>query len=245
MSSGTTNHLLKVHNYESTDFRWHSLRSLAIKYVAGKSILDAGCGTAHMTMELLHQGYDVTAIDNSPELIECAQEIISSNNYTADLQVLDLVNAKVLGKDRFDTILCLDVLEHIPDDVLAIKNLCYVLKNNGRLIIAVPALGSLYGLRDKNIGHYRRYDNKQLTNTLIACGLDIEKLRYWNFLGLLPTLFYEKLLHRKIYEGMRYSRISFFSNLLNSLLDRWFCCIENNVSFPVGMTLIAVCRKKQ
>ena len=243
MTSDLVDHLAKVHEYGKTDFRWHNLRKLVKKYVVGKSILDAGCGTGHTTLELLNDGYEVTAIDLSQGLVDFTKRIIKENNYTGDVYVLNLTNAKVLGENKFDTILCLDVLEHIRDDKLAIKNLYYILKKNGHLIVSVPALRFLYGIRDKKIGHYRRYGRDELIEKLRASGFDIVDIRYWNFLGVLPFLFSEKILHKKLYEGMRYSRKSFFSRLLNNLLDRWFYRIENNVRVPIGLSLIAICRK--
>ena len=149
MASDLVNHLAKVHEYGKTDFRWHNLRKLVKKQVVGKSILDAGCGTSHTTLELLNDGYEVTAVDLSQELVDFTKRIIKENNYTGDVYVLDLTKAKVLGENKFDTVLCLEVLEHISDDELAIKNLYYILKKNGHLIASVPALRFLYGIRDK------------------------------------------------------------------------------------------------
>jgi len=242
MLSDLFGHLARVHKYGKTDFRWRNLRRLAKKYVVGKSILDAGCGTGHVTFELLDDGYDVTAIDSSPELVDFVQKMIEVVSYKADLRVLDLTNAEVLGKNRFDTTLCLDVLEHIADDRLAMKNLYYVSKKNGVLIVSVPALSFLHGIRDREIGHYRRYDKGHLINELRLAGFDIVDIRYWNFLGVLPVLFSEKILSKKVYEGMRYSR-KFLARLLNGLLNGWFCYIENNVRFPIGISLVAICRK--
>lgn len=242
MASDLVDHLAKVHEYGKTDFRWHNLRKLVKKYVIGESILDAGCGTGHTTLELLNEGYEVTAIDLSQELVDFTQRIIKENNYKGDVRVLDLTNAKVLGENKFDTIVCLDVLEHIRDDELALNNLYYILKKDGHLIVSVPALRFLYGIRDKKIGHYRRYSRDELIEKLKASGFEIIDIKYWNFLGVLPFLFSEKILHKKVYEGMRYSRKSFFSRLLNNLLDRWFCRIENDVSVPIGLSLIVIAK---
>jgi 2-polyprenyl-3-methyl-5-hydroxy-6-metoxy-1,4-benzoquinol methylase len=244
MTSDLVDHLNRVHKYEKTDFRWHNLRKVAKKYVVGKYILDAGCGTGHTTLELLNDGYEVTAIDISQELVDFTQRIIKENNYMGNVYALDLTNAKVLGENKFDTIICLDVLEHIRDDELAIKNLCYILKKNGHLIVSVPALRFLYGPRDKKIGHYRRYDRAELIEKLKASGFDIVDIYYWNFFGVLPLLFSEKVLHKWVYDEFRYSRRSSFSIALNTILDWWFSTIENTVRMPIGLTLIAICRKR-
>ena len=244
MVSKLVNHLSKVHKYERTDFRWHNLRKLVKKYVVGNSVLDAGCGTGHTTLELLNTGYNVTAIDNSQEMVDFTQRIIKESDYRGEVYFLDLTNTNVLGENKFDTVVCLDVLEHVEDDELAIKNLYYVLKRNGHLIVSVPALRFLYGLRDKKIGHYRRYERNELIEKLKAAGFEIVDLRYWNLLGVLPFLFSEKVLHKGVYEEMRYSRKSSFSIALNALFDWWFSTIENTVRMPIGLTLIAICRKR-
>lgn len=244
MTSYLADHLDRVHKYGKTDFRWRNLRKLVKRYIVGKLILDAGCGTGHMTLDLLNSGYEVTAIDISQELIDFTKRIIKDNNYVAAVHAIDLTNIKVLGENKFDTIVCLDVLEHIDDDELAIKNLRYILKKNGHLIVSVPALRFLYGIRDKKVGHYRRYSRVELIEKLRTSGFDVVSIRYWNFLGVLPFLVSEKILHKKLYDGMRYSRKSFFLRLLNDLLNRWFCGIENNVRFPIGLSLIVVAKPK-
>ena len=244
MRSDLIDCLAKVQKYEKTDFRWHNLRELVKKYVVGKYILDAGCGTGHTTLELLNSGYDVTAIDSSQEMVDFTQSILKESDYRGEVYFLDLTNTNVLGENKFDTVVCLDVLEHIEDDELAIKNLYHVLKKNGHLIVSVPALRFLYGLRDKRIGHYRRYKRYELIEKLKAAGFEIVDLRYWNLLGVLPFLFSEKVLHKGVYEEMRYSRKSSFSIALNALFDWWFSTIENTVRMPIGLTLIAICRKR-
>jgi 2-polyprenyl-3-methyl-5-hydroxy-6-metoxy-1,4-benzoquinol methylase len=236
-------HLFRIHKQGKKDFRLHSLRKLVKKYVVGKSILDMGCGTGHMTLELLNDGYNVSAFDISQEFVDFTKKLVEEHHYKSDVHVLDLRTAKVLGKNKFDTILCLDVLEHIRDDILAIENLYYLLKHDGYLVVSVPAMKFLYGIRDKKIGHFRRYSKDELIEKLSAPGFEIIDIRYWDFLGVFPFAFSEKILHRRLYEGMRYSRQSFFSRLFNALLDKWFCYIENNVRPMMGLSLIAVCKK--
>jgi SAM-dependent methyltransferase len=156
---------------------------------------------------------------------------------------LDLTESAVLGENRFDTILCLDVLEHINDDRLAMKNLYKILDINGNIIISVPAIKYLYGIRDKKIGHFRRYDRGELIETLKESGFDVVDVRYWNFLGVLPFLFSEKVLHKELNEGVRYSNRSYLSKILINILNMWFEIVENNVRFPVGLSIIVIGKK--
>lgn len=244
MTSDLIDHLLRVHSHEETDFRWSSLRRLVKKWVIGTNILDAGCGTGHMTLELLKEGHDVTAVDNSQNLINFTNELIDKEGFNADVIRLDLTESEVLGRDRFDTIICLDVLEHISDDRLALRNLHRILAKDGNLIISVPAIKYLYGLRDKKIGHYRRYDRRELIEELEESGFQVIEIRYWNFLGFLPFLLSEKVFHKNIYEGLRYSDRSLASNILNKMLNLWFSAVENNVKFPLGLSIIAICKKQ-
>ena len=149
------NHLEKIHRHQETDFRWRNLRGLVKKYLKDGTVLDIGCGTGHMTLELLHRGYTVTSIDISPKLINFTRNIVEKSGFDVDAKAMDARDVKTLGKSSFDNILCLDVLEHIENDVEVLKRLEYVLKNEGRLIISVPALKFLFGKRDREIGHFR------------------------------------------------------------------------------------------
>ncbi|WP_342679609.1 class I SAM-dependent methyltransferase [Methanofollis sp. UBA420] len=243
MTVNLVDHLEKVHEFSESDFRWKNLRKLVYKDVIGKSILDAGCGTGDMTLHLLNAGYDVTAIDYSEELVTITQKTIESKNYKAEVCQLDLCNARCLGHNRYDTIVCLDVIEHVEDDKRALQNIYYTLKKGGNLIISVPACNYLYSTRDKQVGHYRRYIRSDLLNTLTDCKFKVLETRYWNFIGVIPYFISGKLLKKEIYEGMRYSRDSQISKGINYILDNWFSIIENNVRPPIGLTLYIVCTK--
>ncbi len=241
MDSKIIDHLEKIHESGKKDFRWENLRKLVKRYVIGECVLDAGCGTGHMTLSLCNEGYKVTAIDCSEKLTSFTKKILKQNNQKAYIYTMNLLEVKSLGENRHDTIICLDVLEHIDDDQLALSNLVYTLKNDANLIISVPAFSFLYGQRDREIGHYRRYNKADFVKLIENSGLEITEIRHWNFLGFIPVFISEKILHKKINEGFRYSNKS---TLSLQLLNRWFSVIENNIHFPIGLSLIAVCKKK-
>lgn len=68
--------LIRISGSNKEDFRWRSLRDLVKSYVKGIRVLDAGCGTGHMALDLLKSGYEVTAIDVSPQLVDFAHSLI-------------------------------------------------------------------------------------------------------------------------------------------------------------------------
>jgi len=244
MQSELNKHLEKIHEYQKTDFRWSNLRKIVKQSIVGKEILDAGCGTGHLTLDLLRADCDVTAIDYSDELVHFTRKTISDAQYSANVFSCDLISIKDLRLPSFDSIVCLDVIEHIEKDDIALKNLNHLLKSGGTLILSVPAVKALYGQRDKKVGHFRRYDKKELMKKIDDAGFTLGSIRYWNFIGIFPVILFEKLFQMPVDETVRYSRNTLFSKLFHPVLNLWFLLIENNLPFPAGLTLIAICRKK-
>lgn len=256
MSSGTMDqkvlidHLLSIHNSTKEDFRWKNLRLLvkdylsvfSVKNKADTRVLDLGCGTGHLTLELLQDGYDVTAADISEKLIDFVMTTTKEMGYRLDTRVADVVDLRSFGQKTFDAIVCLDMLEHVNEDELALKNINSIISRGGLFICSVPALKSLYGKRDKEIGHFRRYNIDELTSKMNSSGFNIEIIRYWNFLGVIPVAFSEKILHKKVYEKTRYSK-SIVNRSLNAILMNWFYHIENRARLPIGLTLVIVAKK--
>jgi 2-polyprenyl-3-methyl-5-hydroxy-6-metoxy-1,4-benzoquinol methylase len=244
MAGNLKDRLINIRKNERNDFRWQNLRKIIKKCIAGKQILDAGCGTGHLTIDLLKAGYEVTAIDSSPELIGLLRETIKNEKLHLTTFITDIRNLNGLIHEKFDTIVCLDVIEHIDTDEIVLKNFRELLKSEGTLIISVPAVKYLYGQRDKDVGHFRRYDKAELTDTVKKAGFAIVDVRYWNLIGVIPFFVSEKIFHKPLNEDIRYSRTRLSSKILNTLLNYWFSFIENRIRFPIGLTLIVVCRKK-
>jgi hypothetical protein len=152
---------------------------------------------------------------------------------------LDLTSASVpaiLRSHAIDTILCVNVIEHIEDDRLAVKHLVESLPAGGHLCLLVPALPFLYGSLDELDGHYRRYTKRSLTECIDELPVDLVRNYYFNILGV-PGFFLKSRLLRQ----MKYTDDNY--KIMNALLP-----IVRPLEFfwppPIGMSVIAICRRR-
>src|SRR5262249_15476603 len=88
------------------------------------------------------------------------------------------------GDERIDTIVALNVVEHIEDDVGALATMREILAPNGRMVILGPARQSIYGEMDKALGHFRRYSKRTLADCFRRAGFRVEKLAWFNRFGV-------------------------------------------------------------
>ena len=138
----------------------------------------------------------------------------------------------------FQTVIGINVLEHIEDDEKALVHLGTVLKPSGRLLLLVPAKKWAYTELDKQLGHFRRYEKKELAEKLAKASFQIEKLYFFNLVGLLSWIIRDKIQRSERSEGLRPSQISLFESMVPILKP-----IESKVRMPLGISLIAIAQK--
>lgn len=150
----------------------------------GESILEAGCGIGNLT-ELLLTRSQLTCVDNNSFYVDRITQRFGHLDNVAvingDIAKLD----KTVGAESVDTIVCLNVLEHIEDDCHTLENFFRVLQPGGNAIILVPAHPWLYTTMDKAVGHYRRYRSQELVEKIKAAGFEVASVRGFNRLGSL------------------------------------------------------------
>ena len=206
--------------------------SLLIKMLEGKKILEVGCGTGNLLHLLSTNDFELSGTDYSNDYL------IKARKKNPDIAFFqgDLTDIKSweIYRNSYDSIICSEVLEHIKDDLTALRIILSLLKPNGVLIITVPALNSLYSKFDKNVGHYRRYSMKSVCNIVNQAGFVIEKTRYWNFLGMFGWLFLFRLLKQDIKKTSH--------QILGSILGNWLK-LESKIIFPLGQTIVIKARK--
>jgi SAM-dependent methyltransferase len=143
--------------------------------------------------------------------------------------------ADCLRGREFDTILVLNVLEHIENDTHALREMSSLLAPGGRILLQLPAHRLLYGTLDINLDHFRRYTARDIRQKFRACGLETERLVRFNMFGAIGWLLCSRVLRRKILpEG----QLGLFN-----LLTPAFMAIERTVPAPFGLSLLAIGRK--
>lgn len=132
-----------------------------------------------------------------------------------------------------NTILMVNVLEHIEDDVTVLHSCKRALTPNGRLILFVPALPSLYSRMDEEAGHFRRYRREELRKTMAGAGFHVRRLQFFNSVGSAGWLV-NKWLGSSLAGGATNAQITIFDRLvpLFRRIDKW-------IPF-IGQSLVAV-----
>jgi SAM-dependent methyltransferase len=146
---------------------------------AGGRLLDAGCGTGHNLLEFGTSG-SARGVDASPEAIEFCHR----RGLTAVTQ--GRIEQLPFGDASFDLILATDVLEHLQDDRLAMRELRRVGAPGSRLLVTVPAYGWLWSRHDADHHHFRRYTLGRLSGRLEAAGWMPLTWSYFNTVLLAP-----------------------------------------------------------
>lgn len=136
----------------------------------------------------------------------------------------------------FSTIFAVNVLEHIKDDVLALNNMQNMLSKEGRLLLLVPAKKFATTSLDKELGHFRRYEKEQVIRKIAEAGLTVEKLYYFNILGLLSWLVRDKIDGKNTH--LKPHHIAIFDKIVPILR-----VIESLVKPPIGISFIVVAKK--
>ena len=136
-----------------------------------------------------------------------------------------------LSGRRFDTIVCLNVLEHIDDDLGSLEAMYSLLEPGGKLVLLVPAFPGLYGSLDRALGHYRRYTRKLLRARYAKVGFAMRRLEYFNLAGMPGWWITGRLLRRDLIPT---GSLALYDSLVP--LFRW----EKFLPFRVGQSLIAI-----
>jgi glycosyltransferase involved in cell wall biosynthesis len=152
-----------------------------IRPYVGERILEIGAGIGNLTANLVPRTV-YWASDINPQYLDRLEKLTLTRPYMK-VQYTDASAGETYPSEQFDTVICLNVVEHLEDDVKALRNICSSLDQDGRAIILVPNGPGLYGSLDRVLGHYRRYTRKQLQDACERAGFRVEKVLKFNRVG--------------------------------------------------------------
>jgi SAM-dependent methyltransferase len=210
-----------------------------IKPYCSGSILEVGSGTGNISQFFLRDGLHITLSDIRSQYCQILTEKFTVS-YRPEVVQLDIAHpdfanqyASYLGK--FDTVVALNVIEHISDDQLALENCRLLLKSGGDLIILVPAYQALYNRFDVELQHYRRYNRRTLKSFFKKGDFSVTHIQYFNMMGISGWYLYGTVLKRKLISRKLMSSY-------NKLVP--FFKILDKISFnSLGLSVIAVGKK--
>jgi SAM-dependent methyltransferase len=206
----------------------------------GTEMLDAGCGSGRNMVDLARYG-TVTGLELADASVHWAR------NRGIGEVVQGSITAAPFPDDRFDFAVCLDVLEHIDEELQALRELRRIMRPGGTLLVTVPAYQSLWSEHDVINHHKRRYTRATLSAVAREAGWVPEWTTYFN-----GTLLPAAAMHRRL-SRLRHSVDEPVSDLeltpvrLNSLLqmpltfEAWV--IGRGWRIPAGLSLMTVLRK--
>ena len=164
-------------------------------------ILEVGSGIGNISSFFLKNGASIYLSDIRNNYCAFLKKEFGNDQGVKGIIQLDLIDKDFDNKfgylfNTFDSIFALNVVEHISDDDLAIKNSKKLLKPGGNLIILVPAYQWLYNKFDKELEHYRRYTRKSLKK-LFSSHMKIIHSQYFNLAGIFGWFLSGSLLKKK------------------------------------------------
>lgn len=153
-------------------------------------VFEVGSGIGNISRLFLEEGFQLTASDLRLEYIAYLKQQLGHHSNLKDVCSVDLVlpdftqtYPQLIG--QFDTVVALNVVEHIEDHQKALENCYQMLKPGGHAVILVPAFQALYNVFDEELGHFRRYTKKTLTAVEEKAGFKVIHKQYFNTTGML------------------------------------------------------------
>jgi glycosyltransferase involved in cell wall biosynthesis len=205
-----------------------------IRPYVGSHVLEIGAGIGNLTVHLVPREV-YWATDINPEYLGALKRLCNNRPYLHIAQV-DATDAGSFPTGQsFDTVIFLNVLEHLTDDAGALRSVYSALENGGAAIVLVPSGPKLYGTLDEVLGHCRRYTEEQLIAAGQAAGFKCERLLKFNRPGVPAWWLNGKILRRKTF-GLAQIRLLNMLTPIFRVLDPW-------LPLP-PLSLIAIFRKE-
>lgn len=201
-----------------------------IKPNLGSRVLEIGSGIGNFTKLLLKNSNFVVASDIRSDYLNFLKKKKAKGLIVSfgDIEK----NIFKPKSNNFDSLICLNVLEHIKDDQRALLNMNKKLKKGGRLILLVPAHQEFFGTLDQNLGHYRRYNKFNLRKKLKKANFKVVSENYFNPISGIGWYVNGRILKKK---SINRSIIKIFNFVVKPIIN-----FEKYIEPPFGLSVVIV-----
>lgn len=202
----------------------------------GSNMLEIGCGGGHFTHLLAKRTGSLLVADIELQYLESLAKTYSNRpSFSTTTIDLNQPNWGDKYKSKFDTVILLNVLEHIEDDLQVLKQIHNVLRPKGKLLLMVPAFQIIYGSMDAADNHYRRYSKGQVLKLLASANFNTKWARYMNMPGFFAWFLNGRILKRSLLpEG----QLGFYNKII-PIVER----VESLLPLPFGQSVISVAER--
>jgi glycosyltransferase involved in cell wall biosynthesis len=205
-----------------------------IRPYVGSHVLEIGAGIGNLTLHLVPRNA-YWATDLNPEYLGTLERLRTNRPYLRIARVDATDASSFPAGQSFDTVIFLNVLEHLADDAGALRNVYAALENGGTAVVLVPSGPKLFGTLDEVLGHCRRYTEEQLIAVGQAAGFQFQRVLKFNRTGVIAWWLNGKILRRTTF-GMAQIRLLNLLTPVFRVLDPW-------LPLP-PLSLIAIFRKE-
>lgn len=195
----------------------------------GDCPLEIGSGTGDYAELWAQAGRRVTATDGFPPLVDALKRRFADND-CVDVRHLVVPSAET---GAHSAVVAVNVLEHIPDDLNALRSFARLVRPGGAVVLFVPAFPLLMSDYDRRVGHERRYRRPQLVRLFEQAGLVPKQVRYVNLVGFFGWLVAMRLMRGRPGEG---PALTLFDRGILPVMRP----IEARIRLPLGQSLLAV-----
>jgi SAM-dependent methyltransferase len=211
--------------------RWQYSR---IARYLGKRICEVGSGIGNISTLILSRAPELLVLtDTDSYYRETLRQQFAGRPevLVEELTLPDPMAGARFREYELDTVVALNVIEHIPEDLNAVRSIAGMLRAGGRAVILVPALPGLFGSLDRELGHQRRYTRKSVSHLMQDAGFRVERTFYFNLVGTLGWWLNARL--RKA-PRIPVEQLRHFDRLVPVLQ------VEDRVPLPLGQSVIAI-----
>jgi SAM-dependent methyltransferase len=199
----------------------------------GCNVAEVGAGSGNFSTLLLKTNISrLTAFEPSPNMYPRLLETLSRDKRA---QAVNGFFGRAHPGEYFDSVLYVNVLEHIEDDAAELANVYDALHPGGHLLIFVPALPWLFSEFERQAGHFRRYRKKNLVELAQQSGYAIIKARHFDITGIIPWYINFVLLKNEFTSGS----VSLYDRMVVPVMR----VVEGLIPPPIGKNILMVAKK--